>query len=843
MRIPSGTTDQVIYFVAVDSADFVTREAGLSSFTVYRDRNGGGAAAMTTPTVTEVDSSNMPGVYKLLLDEDMTIGAGNDSEEMAFHITHAGMAPVTRTIELYRPKITAGNTLDVTATGAAGIDWGNVENKTTANDLTNTKTLWNANWDAEVQSEVQDALEVNNLDHLCKTATGGADMTTEVADNTIISRIIANGDTSAFVPSTDGLQLIRDALTALNDLSLAEVVNALIGGNTFYVSKSGDDGNGGTSWADAKLTITSAISVLSNGDSLWFGPGTYTENVDASSLTGITFEASGWGTILTSDSGYTLKIGSQTRLNNIQITSTATETSAAVWLSGKADCRISRCLISGTYDGVFATSTTNLCINNSIIKGTYDAINLASATDFLLSDSTFYTDCTWDSGGTFDRPIVCQSSRGTVENCNLIALRDDTTSQATMGICLCESDVQVNDCLIIAKQAGNGTGRVVGVGGRDSGFYTAEGTSGNVSVNGGQVITSQAGSGYEYSVHRESGTLSVSAAQYDTTKTSGTITIVPSNVGEVGGSAQSATNLKDFADTGYDPGTHKVAGVALVDTTTSLTNKTDFSLAADQSGVTIGTVSTLTGHTAQTGDNYARLGAPAGASVSADIAAIEGGATAEEVDTQLSSTHGAGEWSVSGGEGAYTGTLTVDDGEGTGLEGAVVHARRGGVLKASGTTDSSGEITDWVFGAYTYNLAVRLAGYQPEADTITVSGDAWSKTISMTAISITAPDDATLCTVQFRVKLSAAAVSGAVCKARLLGTNQASDGTILSNAESSDTTDSEGVADLQLVQKGSIVKGNGLYKIWVEIAGQPVASVETTIPNQSTYLFEDLLGA
>jgi hypothetical protein len=37
----------------------------------------------------------------------------------------------------------------------------------------------------------------------------------------------------------------------------------------------------------------------------------------------------------------------------------------------------------------------------------------------------------------------------------------------------------------------------------------------------------------------------------------------------------------------------------------------------------IPTVTTLTGHTPQTGDSYARLGAPAGASVSADIAAIE----------------------------------------------------------------------------------------------------------------------------------------------------------------------------------------------------------------------------
>lgn len=39
------------------------------------------------------------------------------------------------------------------------------------------------------------------------------------------------------------------------------------------------------------------------------------------------------------------------------------------------------------------------------------------------------------------------------------------------------------------------------------------------------------------------------------------------------------------------------------------------------------TVATLTGHTAQTGDSFARLGAPAGASVSADIAAIKADST------------------------------------------------------------------------------------------------------------------------------------------------------------------------------------------------------------------------
>lgn len=121
-RIPSGVTDQYLYFVAVDSTDYVTRETGLTTFTVYRARNGAAAAAYTTPTVAEVSSGNMPGVYSLLLDEDMTIGSGNDSEEVVLHITQASMAPVTIKFDLYREKITQGNTLAVDASGNGASD-------------------------------------------------------------------------------------------------------------------------------------------------------------------------------------------------------------------------------------------------------------------------------------------------------------------------------------------------------------------------------------------------------------------------------------------------------------------------------------------------------------------------------------------------------------------------------------------------------------------------------------------------------------------------------------------------------------------------------------------------
>lgn len=40
------------------------------------------------------------------------------------------------------------------------------------------------------------------------------------------------------------------------------------------------------------------------------------------------------------------------------------------------------------------------------------------------------------------------------------------------------------------------------------------------------------------------------------------------DIREIGGIAQSATDLKDFVDSGYDPVTNKVQGVVLVDTTT-----------------------------------------------------------------------------------------------------------------------------------------------------------------------------------------------------------------------------------------------------------------------------------
>ena len=110
MRIASGTTDQYIYFVAVDATDYATREVGLAAkMKVKRSRNGGAATYYATPTINETDTG-LPGVYELLVDEDTTIDAGDFTQAYLVDIRDTGghMARITREIELFRPSDTGG---------------------------------------------------------------------------------------------------------------------------------------------------------------------------------------------------------------------------------------------------------------------------------------------------------------------------------------------------------------------------------------------------------------------------------------------------------------------------------------------------------------------------------------------------------------------------------------------------------------------------------------------------------------------------------------------------------------------------------------------------------------
>lgn len=119
MRIVSGSTTESLYFVAFSTADHVTRVTGLTSFNVYCSV-AGSTGSTHAITVTEINSTQMPGVYRALIADSTitTLSAGIDSRELCLHIT-SSMDPVTRSVELYRRPVTTGATITVDSSGAA----------------------------------------------------------------------------------------------------------------------------------------------------------------------------------------------------------------------------------------------------------------------------------------------------------------------------------------------------------------------------------------------------------------------------------------------------------------------------------------------------------------------------------------------------------------------------------------------------------------------------------------------------------------------------------------------------------------------------------------------------
>lgn len=141
LRIANGDTNRKIVFLAVDPTDNETPETGLTSFTVYYSFEGDSSTVMTTPTVSEPDTTNKPGEYWLSIDESgmVTMTAGIDEQELSVTISHASMQSVTRNLTVYRPKITAGQTVTA-ANGAIDADverlQGSVQSTTDLKDFT-----------------------------------------------------------------------------------------------------------------------------------------------------------------------------------------------------------------------------------------------------------------------------------------------------------------------------------------------------------------------------------------------------------------------------------------------------------------------------------------------------------------------------------------------------------------------------------------------------------------------------------------------------------------------------------------------------------------------------------
>jgi hypothetical protein len=119
--------------------------------------------------------------------------------------------------------------------------------------------------------------------------------------------------------------------------------------------------------------------------------------------------------------------------------------------------------------------------------------------------------------------------------------------------------------------------------------------------------------------------------------------------GNVDGSVASLVGHTAQTGDGYAVVSHADHGNAKLVRSTTPANKLDVSATGEAgldfaniknaagahtlTNITVPTVTTLTGHTAQTGDSFARLGAPVGASIAADLVTIDGVVDAILIDT------------------------------------------------------------------------------------------------------------------------------------------------------------------------------------------------------------------
>lgn len=131
--------------------------------------------------------------------QDVTGGSGLDAAGVrsAIGLASANLDTQLSTIDGVVDSILV-DTAEIGAAGAGLTEAGGTGDQLTA-------VPWNAAWDAEVQSEVQDAIEVNRLDHLVAVAD-----VDEPVDNSIIAKLADSaGDWSSFSAGTHSLKAIQ----------------------------------------------------------------------------------------------------------------------------------------------------------------------------------------------------------------------------------------------------------------------------------------------------------------------------------------------------------------------------------------------------------------------------------------------------------------------------------------------------------------------------------------------------------------------------------------------------------------------------------------------------------
>ena len=290
------------------SASVTVTDLAASDVEIHKD-GGTTQRASDNGVTVSIDFDSVTGNHIVSIDLSDNSDAGFYAAGSRYQVRLEGITVDGATLNVWigtfsigctlRPT-TAGRTLDVESGGCAGIDWGDVANKTTANDLSATdiqlcdtvttnsdmrgtdsaataaelakvpksdgSASWNATALAAIEGECQDAIEGNNLDHLLKIPVSdeselGDEGGNEVVASTIMALMLANsGDAGDYNYTTDALEAIRDKLTDIEtdtaEIGAAGVGLTEAGGDGDHLTEAGGTGDQLTAVATAANLAT-----------------------------------------------------------------------------------------------------------------------------------------------------------------------------------------------------------------------------------------------------------------------------------------------------------------------------------------------------------------------------------------------------------------------------------------------------------------------------------------------------------------------------------------------------------------------------------------------------------
>ena len=178
---------------------------------------------------------------------------------------------------------------------------------------------------------------------------------------------------------------------------------------TYFVRKTGNDGNGGLSKGDAWLTITYALGEISNGDTIIIGAGDYSgEALDLSGLSDVRILGDRHGT-KTGDAG-AVEVSSCTATDYAyieHITTTGDMEVTGDWVILSA-CTVGESLLVGS--GCRGCRAITCGVTDSVVATNPDGLELLSLT--IL-------------GGASQAPVIINSGTGiSLRNCIIIAAGD-----------------------------------------------------------------------------------------------------------------------------------------------------------------------------------------------------------------------------------------------------------------------------------------------------------------------------------------------------------------------------------------------------------------------------------